>query len=714
MQHNSSSRTPSPSSSPSLAPIDSSPPSSPSLYPIKTPPASPGTKDPFAGSSKAVKQPRIYERHGRKRSFGDLSPFERHLDTLTRAEDATPTRTTRVMDPFSGSAKRHWRPPAYEKKTPTSGASETAGLSSSPSPPPTRPSHASPTPIHRAITAALGDPDDDFCLTEDEVDYPRLSVKSPSKVELEHELWDRQITAAIEKLHGVIDLRCVLFTSRLAESQTMLRAHSGTNLGGHITYIPSSIEELAIRTVLPQANSPSSVPSSPTLSPTPFPRGPSFSPSPRTFTRATTVAAPAFNDAFFRSKDGERLRGTPAARAASLRAIAEQPATRLRRPELHMYLANNTISQLPPELFRVTSLTVLSLRTSFGWLRFFYLMILMPRPWPVRRKLSYFHPPSNHTSSCTSRAQRCPEQAPMAARRNAPNEVDKTHCLRQSLAPTAASPERRARVETNFRNHPPLFHSPTRRNVPTHPHFPSSRPILRFGSGCAQADPHTPRVLLRDTPDRGARTQCPHPLPPPCMRPCCGRETRGRPDPHQTQARRPQRARSRRLQPFPSHPSPTHFPTCRRPSLYQGPRARGDYRVECLPFPGPSRRRRIMAWRSRARVCASCGRAVHVGGRHRGRAGWRRGHWRRRCAGTLAWLLARVLAIPGSRTPGSRSRRRVPFRRRRRCVIARGSARGWRRRSRPGHGCGDGRYPARREPCGPGGLREWVLGKLGY
>ena len=61
----------SPSSSPSLAAVDSSPPSSPGLTAI-TPPASPGARDPFAGSSKSIKRPRISERHGAQKSIGTL------------------------------------------------------------------------------------------------------------------------------------------------------------------------------------------------------------------------------------------------------------------------------------------------------------------------------------------------------------------------------------------------------------------------------------------------------------------------------------------------------------------------------------------------------------------------------------------------------------------------------------------------------------------
>ena len=202
----------SPSSSPSLPPVDSSPPSSPCLTVVRTPPDSPGPKDPFAGSMKSVRQPRIYERNGSRKSLSDIGAFEDHHDVLTRPDpsDATPTHPTRVVDPFSGSAKRNWRPPAYERKDATHALNAIASTSSSPSPSRVQ-SHcyASPTPAHGGITAALDDPDE-FHLTDDEAIHQSLPARSTSKRVSEHELWDTQITAAIEKLNGVIDLRYVI------------------------------------------------------------------------------------------------------------------------------------------------------------------------------------------------------------------------------------------------------------------------------------------------------------------------------------------------------------------------------------------------------------------------------------------------------------------------------------------------------------------------
>ncbi len=129
--------------------------------------------------------------------------------------------------------------------------------------------------------------------------------------------------------------------------------HSGSGLRrGAITHIPPSIADLEGFIILPSTHSPSSAPPSPTLAPS------------RPFARATTLAAAQFDAPFFRSRDGERLRGTPAARAASLQAIVQQPTAQRRRRDIQIYLANNAILKLPPELFRVNALTVLSLRES--------------------------------------------------------------------------------------------------------------------------------------------------------------------------------------------------------------------------------------------------------------------------------------------------------------------------------------------------------------
>ncbi|KAL1942971.1 hypothetical protein VTO73DRAFT_4642 [Trametes versicolor] len=350
--------TPSPSSSPSLAPIDSSPPSSPSPLALCTPPASPGAKDPFAGSTKSSKRPRIYARDDTRRRAANIQPYIPGQDKLDDAgdalsrdlstENATPTR---VVDPFSGSAKRTWRPPTHEKKDGRVLSTDSAfSASSSTSYPYGTRRGTSPTPIGAGIAMSLDDLDDDLVLTDDEFDKPKAKLPRETNEEVEHRAWDEAITAAIDKLSGIIDL-------------------AGTSLRkGPISHIPPTIADLEGFVVLPPTQAPSSAPSSPKHSPKLLPllaSSSDYASSSRPFTRATTLPAAAFNDNFFlRSKDGERLRGTPAARAASLQSVPLPASSPLRRREIQLFLANNTITHLPAELFRVSSLTVLSLRSN--------------------------------------------------------------------------------------------------------------------------------------------------------------------------------------------------------------------------------------------------------------------------------------------------------------------------------------------------------------
>ncbi|KAI0628210.1 hypothetical protein C8Q77DRAFT_1162376 [Trametes polyzona] len=348
--------TPSPSSSPSLAPVDSSPPSSPSPFSLRTPPASPGAQDPFAGSTKSSKRPRIYERNDARRLASSIQRFVPDRDqlgdaggVLTRAVEADDVTPTRVVDPFSASAKRTWRPPTYEKKKGRVLSTDSAtSASSSASYAYVPRGGASPTPASRTITMTLDD-EDDFILTDDELERPQPNTRKETQAEVEHRLWDEAITTAIDKLNGVIDL-------------------AGGLVKGPITHIPPTIADLEGFVVLSPTQLTSSAPSSPKHPPKDLPspevESESTASSSRTFARATTLPASAFNEHFFlRSKDGERLRGTPAARAASLQAVP-QPTSTLQRREINMYLANNTISRLPAELFRLHSLTILSLRSN--------------------------------------------------------------------------------------------------------------------------------------------------------------------------------------------------------------------------------------------------------------------------------------------------------------------------------------------------------------
>ncbi|KAH9855275.1 hypothetical protein C2E23DRAFT_613820 [Lenzites betulinus] len=346
------------SSSPSLAPVDSSPPSSPSPFALCTPPASPGAKDPFAGSTKSSKRPRVYERNDAKRLSANIQPFkpthpgfdDAH-DALTRVPDIADATPTRVIDPFSASADRAWRPPTYEKKKGRVLSTDSVlSASSSTSCAYGTKRGASPTPASRGIARPLCETDDDITLSDDEFVKPKTHARHETKEDLERRLWDEAITTAIDKGNGVIDLAGVGLST------------------GPISYIPPSIADLEGFVVLSPTHAPISAPSSPKHSTKQLPHPvvlPYLSSSTsRAFTRATTLPAGAFNEFFLRSKDGERIWGTPAARAASLQSVPQPSSTSLKRRDIKLFLANNTIHRIPSEVFRVSSLTVLSLRSN--------------------------------------------------------------------------------------------------------------------------------------------------------------------------------------------------------------------------------------------------------------------------------------------------------------------------------------------------------------
>ncbi|KAI0742065.1 hypothetical protein C8Q80DRAFT_1197769 [Daedaleopsis nitida] len=216
----------SPSSSPSLAPIDSSPPSSPSLTAICTPPGSPGPKHPFAASTKSNRKPRIYERSSQKsfETFGASDLDDDAVVVLTRPDgsklvDVTPTRPARALDPFSASAKQEWRPPMYEKKRKRVNVDEdlSSASQSSYTYGPRAPSQYVSAPILRADPEDIGYLDD-IDLTEDESSERRTRERSKSRAEMEHDKWDEAITGVIERHKCVIDLRCVTFFHRGGQS----------------------------------------------------------------------------------------------------------------------------------------------------------------------------------------------------------------------------------------------------------------------------------------------------------------------------------------------------------------------------------------------------------------------------------------------------------------------------------------------------------------
>lgn len=209
----------SPSSSPSLDPVDSSPPSSPILHAIRTPPASPGPTHPYAGSTKSDRRPRIYEQHASSKSFGTANAYGAYDDTphvLTRPGEgniinATPTRPGRAVDPYSATAKAEWKPPRHEKKSTRIVSTDSVPSASS--------SQSSYVYGNRAAiksssdifqTGAMDlDGMSDFDLSEDESERGPTFRRPQSQTEMERKVWDDAVTAAIEKLNFAIDIRCV-------------------------------------------------------------------------------------------------------------------------------------------------------------------------------------------------------------------------------------------------------------------------------------------------------------------------------------------------------------------------------------------------------------------------------------------------------------------------------------------------------------------------
>ncbi|OCH84698.1 hypothetical protein OBBRIDRAFT_839510 [Obba rivulosa] len=320
--------SPSPPSSPAVVSIDSSPPSSPNLAPVATPPASPGLPHPLAGSAKANKRPRLYEKRDRSPAWvagheSDSSWYTDAYDTDAagspdagrghlRARMAERSRVqdgAKVVDPFAASAKRSWRPPRRERKLARydSASSDTFGV----------PSlniddlyvkAAAPAIRPAPVNAGDSDMEVDVLMSDDE-------GESFSEEQTEQKIWDITITRAIDTADGIIDL-------------------SVNNYSPGLTAIPPSIGDLAKLVVLRSAQR------HPTLT------------SPRSLARAATV--PAADAAVWTSPG--RL---PLAKSASFATSSSAPSN-----EIQLYLAKNAITRLPAELFRLTSLTVLSLRSN--------------------------------------------------------------------------------------------------------------------------------------------------------------------------------------------------------------------------------------------------------------------------------------------------------------------------------------------------------------
>ncbi|KIP02840.1 hypothetical protein PHLGIDRAFT_122119 [Phlebiopsis gigantea 11061_1 CR5-6] len=305
------------SSSPSLGPCDSSAPSSPSHEPLSlSPPASPGVTHPFAGSTKAVREPRIHEKRAARVEYGTIS-FR--ADLLKHAETRLNDGRTAPVHPLAGSANTAWMPPDWEKKpSRTQGRTvSVASISSCDTLEPVR-------LFARGRASDRGLDDDDVDLSDKDDTQSGRSM-SKSRREIEEQAWENVITGAVDRADGIINLE-----------------NSGV-IGTALSRIPPSVKDLASLVVLPFAHAINATPE----------------PPPRKFTRARTMPAATL--------------GTPLSLSVhSLRLVKSPSIAHIRQPKdtesagnvspLCFYLANNAITQLPIELFTLQGLTVLNLR----------------------------------------------------------------------------------------------------------------------------------------------------------------------------------------------------------------------------------------------------------------------------------------------------------------------------------------------------------------
>lgn len=215
----------SPPSSPSFR-ADSSPPSSPTLASLSAFQTSPGPSHPFAGSTKAIRPPPLYEKRGTKRPR--VQPrWAGEVDTDCDQQDVyideTPSRrashwnpdvrahgkTRVVTDPFAGSAKREWIPPMHEKKVKihsrsTSDASSVRDLFGPGNSTLQDPFVYQPPKSPVESLPYLADTEDlDPLLSTS----PRARQASQKIKNTEQRRWDDAIGSAIAQADGIIDLR---------------------------------------------------------------------------------------------------------------------------------------------------------------------------------------------------------------------------------------------------------------------------------------------------------------------------------------------------------------------------------------------------------------------------------------------------------------------------------------------------------------------------
>lgn len=153
----------------------------------------------------------------------------------------------------------------------------------------------------------------------------------------EHQLWAETINSAVDEAKGIVDLACVQFPIYFeVRKLTYVTLDSHRNL----TLISPTIRDLAHLIIMPAPVPPTSTAPD--------------SPSSRDFIRTQTDPASA----------AQRSRALFATRQPHLHTQndANDPGG------LRLFLAQNQIVRLPRELFDLTNLTVLSIRTCLTWL----------------------------------------------------------------------------------------------------------------------------------------------------------------------------------------------------------------------------------------------------------------------------------------------------------------------------------------------------------
>ena len=220
----------SPSSSPSLGPIDSSPPSSPNLAPLGSSPISPGPSHPYAASTKAIKPPPLYEKRGTKRPRlnsrwgaeidSDEEDKEFYLDDASPRSSRTSgsyktndnARTRSIVDPLAGSAKREWVPPVREKKARIHSRTESTASTVTDvffAPPDAGPLQDAfvHKPPHLLSSGNFEKQDTDDDVLQESSSKARGTRRSGMTLAQERQWWGNAIDNAWNNADGIIDLR---------------------------------------------------------------------------------------------------------------------------------------------------------------------------------------------------------------------------------------------------------------------------------------------------------------------------------------------------------------------------------------------------------------------------------------------------------------------------------------------------------------------------